>query len=85
MCCAVGPFATVLLELWLVATTADRTRTRLVALNWIGKHLGMFTNSMRVTGELPVIKIILDDGQDEAKRPVWVGRSERWRSCASVV
>ena len=59
----------VLLELWLTAMTADRTRTRLVALSWIGKHLGMFTNNVRVTEEPPAIKIILDDGQVKAKRP----------------
>jgi phage terminase small subunit len=59
----------VLLELWLIAVTADRTRTRLAALSWIGKHLGMFTDNVRVSEELPTIRFILDDGQDQAKPP----------------
>ena len=51
----------VLLELWLIAITADRMRTRLAALSWIGKHLGMFTQNVRVSEELPAIRFILSD------------------------
>jgi phage terminase small subunit len=59
----------VLLELWLIATTAERTRTRLAALSWIGKHLGMFTSNVRVSEELPTIRLILTDDSVKAKRP----------------
>jgi len=51
----------VLLELWLIAITADRIRTRLAALSWIGKHLGMFTQNVRVSEELPAIRFTLSD------------------------
>jgi len=36
----------VLRELWLIATTASSDRTRVAALAWVGKHLGMFTQNI---------------------------------------
>jgi hypothetical protein len=48
----------VLRELWLIATTSTSDRTRVAALAWVGKHLGMFTHNIRVSQELPFIRVI---------------------------
>jgi hypothetical protein len=50
--------ADVLRELWLIATTSTSDRTRVAALAWVGKHLGMFTQNIRLSQELPVIRVM---------------------------
>ncbi len=47
----------VLRELWRIATTATSGHTRVAALVWVGKHLGMFRQNVQVSRELPVIRI----------------------------
>jgi hypothetical protein len=59
----------VLLELWLIALTADRTRTRVTALSWIGKFLGLQKTNVRVTEELPPLHFILTDESKEESAP----------------
>lgn len=46
-----------------IATTSTSDRTRVAALAWVGKHLGMFTQNIRVSQELRVIRVVYTEDE----------------------